>query len=328
MRIFFIILLAFLSPQILYPQSGYVNSEGSDDPLESVTENHTYSLITPVLLRHSYTTDSEKTNADNAQRFFDKPGVGFVSSVVIPGSGQIANRNWFRAGLYMALEAISIYMIVDYRNRGINGEKRYERFADDNWSVVRYAEWLVNYHDIHSISNPYLAQLRSMLEGMEPTFDPSKEWNQIDITILRNVEKHTPYFTTDQLNALHFSHLMPRYGSQQYYELISKYYQYQAGWRDYHDYHDQLGHTNGSFQQRYFIDRNGVYASPFFFHGGVLSKQFNSDFRRSRTFTHLLIANHFISAFDAYFTISLKQNRINATSTLIPGEQLVITYSF
>ncbi len=288
-------------------------------------KEHHYYVVTPVLLRdyHNYVNGNQSSEA-----WHEKPGLRFASSLILPGSGQASNRNWFRAGLYATIEAVSIYLIFDYRDRGVKGERAYERFADQNWSVVQYAEWLIQYHDVHSINNPYLSQLRSLMDNVEPSFDPSREWNQVDLNTLRNVERHTPYITTDQLDALNFSHVLPAYGSQQYYELISKYYQYQAGWRDYFSFHDDLGHTNGQYFERYLVDRNGLYASPFFFTGADMARQFNSDFRRSRIFTQLLIVNHFISAFDAYFTLSLKQNRLQATSTVIPGEQIVLRYNF
>lgn len=307
----------------LFSQSAGVHV--TDQQEKVIEPDQTYFIVTPILLRKS---DNFEANKGQHGSWHKKPGWRFASSLILPGSGQAANRNWFRAGLYTTLEAVSIYLFIDYRNRGINGERNYERFAENNWSVVQYAEWLIDYHEIHSIQNPFLSQLRSQMNGAEATFDPAKEWNQLDINVLRNVERNTPYMTTDQLDAFHFSHELPVYGSQQYYELIAKYYQYQAGWRDYSTFHDQLGHTNGLYFERFLIDRNGLYASTFFYKGADMSRQFNSDFRRSRIFTQLLIVNHFISAFDAYFTLSLKQNRLQATSTLIPGEQVVVRYAF
>lgn len=282
-------------------------------------------LVTPILLRSS-TGAQNHFNSENSS--FKKPGFLFVSSLVLPGSGQIVNGNPIRAGIYAALEIASIYMMVEYQKRGQRGERNYRSFADNNWSVVQYATWLIEYHDFHNIPNPYLSQLRSMLKGIESSFDTSIEWNQIDLMLLRSVERRTLYMTTDDLGANNFSHVLPAYGSQQYYELISKYYQYQAGWRDYHSFHDLLGHTGNQFSERYFVDRNGLYASPLFYQGVQMSRNFNDDFRTRRAFLSLLIVNHFISAFDAYFTISLKQNRLNVASTAIPGEQLIFTYRF
>ena len=249
------------------------------------------------------------------QTFTDKPGLAFLSSAILPGSAQAVNHSWIRSGLYMAVEAASIYFIIDYHNRGVRGEQRYEQFADNNWSVVQYANWLVDYHDYHGIDNPYLEDLRSHVDGADPAFNTDVDWNRIDIDLLRDVERYTPYLTPDNLSSSNFSHILPQYGSQQYYELIAKYFQYQAGWMDYN-------------MDQFFIDRNGSLASPLFFEGIRKAEQFNDDFRTSKNLIILLISNHIFSAFDAYFTFTLKQNRIQASSSAMPGRQLQLRYNF
>ena len=282
-------------------------------------------IVTPVLSRNNHLYQNFD---DSNYSFWDHSGANFFSSLILPGSAQVANRNWIRAGLFAAIEIVSIYMIVDFRNRGASGERKYEQFADENWSVVQYSQWLIDYHEIHGIQNPYLRDLENMIRGNEAAFNPDMDWNKVELSVLRDVERNTPYVTTDDLDASNFSHVLPDYGSQQYYELIAKYYQYQAGWRDYDDFHDTLGHTGNLFNERYLIDRNGAFASNMFYKGVDLAEQFNDDFRKSRHFTSLLIANHFLSAFDAYFTLKLKQNRVQATSSVLPGQQLIFRYSF
>jgi hypothetical protein len=257
-----------------------------------------------------------------------RPGLAFAASAVLPGLGQAANKNWVKTGIFLAIEATAIYAAVEYQNRGKRGERSYEQWADQNWSVVQYANWLVEYHDVHGINNPYIEQLRAQLNGATPAFNPDIDWQTVSLALLRNTERNTPYIVTDDLTANNFSHVLPDYGSQQYYELIAKYYQYQAGWRDYHDYHNSLGHTGDQFNQRFFIERNGEYASPLFWEGADRALQFNNDYRTGGTFRLLLIANHVFSAFDAYFTVKLKQNRLTATPSLLPGHQLSMMLRF
>lgn len=281
-------------------------------------------LITPLLLRPaSPVRESSLTNTVTS-----KPGLAFVSSAVIPGSAQAVNKNWIRAGLFAAIEATAIVLAIDYQKRGSRGERRYEFNADQNWSVVQYAQWLVEYHDIHNISNPYIEDLRNAVSGIDPAFDTDIDWAAVDLSLLRSTEQNTRYMTTDDQTANSFSHVLPAYGSQQYYELISKYFQYQAGWRDYHDYHDQLGHTGAERIQRYLFDRNGDYASPLFWQFAGDAERFNDLYRTGRKFKMLLITNHVVSAFDAYFTVKLKQSRIEATPGIAPGRQISMTVRF
>lgn len=285
-------------------------------------------MVAPLLGRSVTFQKNTAETTGFVDRIGEKPGLVFAASAIIPGLGQAVNRNWIKSGIFLAIEATAIYAAVEYQSRGKSGERSYERWADQNWSVVQYANWLVEYHDVHGISNPYIEQLRDQLNGVSPAFNPDIDWQAVSLALLRNTERNTPYIVTDDLTANNFSHVLPDYGSQQYYELISKYYQYQAGWRDYHDYHDSIGHTGNMFNQRYFIERNGDYASPLFWEGVDRALQFNSDYRTGRNFRLLLIGNHIFSAFDAYFTVKLKQNRLTATPRLLPGHQLSMKLRF
>lgn len=283
-----------------------------------------YQMVTPILMRQSSTLNYQDEYAiRNGSKF-----QSFFSSLIVPGSGQVKNRTWWKAGLFFAIEATSVYLFVDNRNNARVGERQYEKYANRNWSVVQYSNWLVEYHEANGLENPHIDELKRMIGNTEASFNVQSEWNEIDINVLRDVERNTPYITSDNNSTNNFSHTMPEYGSQQYYELISKYYQYQAGWRDYDEFHDNIGHTGSFYDERYIIDRGGSYASPFFYDGAMMADEFNSDYRKSNTFLSILIANHVLSAFDAYFTLKLKQNRLQATSSILPGKQLTVTYSF
>lgn len=282
-------------------------------------------LITPILQRGQHFVDQTTTLLSPFQ---NRPGFAFAGSAILPGFSQAANQNWLRAGLFFAIEITSLVVIADNTRRARQKESRYESWADRNWSVVQYSQWLVDYHQANGINNEYIDELRDQLDGIEPGFDPARDWPAISLQLLRSVERNSPFITTDDFTAKTFSHTLPDYGSQQYYELISKYYQYQAGWRDYHSYHDELGHTGNAFNERYKIERNGLYASPMFFEGVGRAEQFNDLYRRAGHLTSLLIINHIFSAFDAYFTVRLKQNRLKATPSLLPGRHVSMTYRF
>lgn len=276
-------------------------------------------LIQPILQQNQ----SGSTNETGIRRLFtEKPGLALLSSGLLPGSGQLVNKNWIRGGLYAALEAAAIYMVIEFDNRGDRGKRRYENYADQNWSVTQYAKWLVDYHDANGLDNSALENLRSMVQELEPAFDTDIDWNNIDIDILRSVERQTRFVTPDNLSNSNFSHILPGYGSQQYYELISKYYQFQAGWQDYYGYHE------ANSTSPYIISRDGSYASDMFFRGASLADDFNNDLRTSKNFTLILIANHVLSAFDSFFTFKLKQNRIQATTSMAPSRYIQLKVDF
>lgn len=307
-------------PAVIFSQPLISNLEphqqADQHPSVSITKSD---FIRPLLMR-----DQTSPAYDNSiqKLFTEKPGLALLSSGILPGSGQLVNKNWIRGGLYAALEVAAIYMVVEFDNRGDRGQRRYENFADQNWSVTQYAKWLVDYHDVNGLNNSALENLRSMVDGVEPAFDTDIDWNTIDIEILRAVERRSQFVTPDNLSNNTFSHILPAYGSQQYYELISKYYQFQAGWRDYYSFHE----TNSS--NPYIISGSGTYASDMFFRGASLADDFNNDLRTSKNFRLILIANHVLSAFDSFFTFKLKQNRIQATTSMAPGHYLQVKVGF
>ena len=254
--------------------------------------------------------------------FTEQPGLALLSSGVLPGSGQFVNKNWVRGSLYAALEVAALYMVIEFDNRGDRGQQRYETYADQNWSVTQYAKWLVDYHDVNNLDNPALEELKTMVADLDPAFDTSVDWNNIDIDILRAAERNARFVTPDALSNSTFSHILPGYGSQQYYELISKYYQFQAGWKNYYSYHE----TNDS--SPFLIARDGSYASSMFFRGALLADNFNNDLRTAKNFRIVLIANHLLSAFDSFFTFKLKQNRVQATTSMAPSRYLQLKINF
>ncbi|MDX1590681.1 MAG: hypothetical protein R3283_01885 [Balneolaceae bacterium] len=318
---------------ILVPQANAIQVLSDDShriPEPVITEAEPapqHLQLLPSILADSHSFESSPA-ANISKKINSSSGLSFAASAIIPGLGQAANGNWIKSGIFLAIEAVAIYGALEYRNRGRRGERNYENWADQNWSVVQYANWLVEYHDVHGITNPYIEALRQELNGVSAAFNPNVDWEIVTLTLLRNVERNTPFILTDDLTANNFSHVLPDYGSQQYYELISKYYQYQAGWRDYHNFHNSLGHTGDQYNQRYYIDRNGAYASPLFWEGVDRANMFNDSYRTSSNFRLLLIANHVFSAFDAYFTVRLKQNRLSATPSLIPGHQVRLKLRF
>jgi len=294
-----------------------VLSNTTEPHADEYMPDHT-DLITPIMMRVN--RDGAGFRPVNAMR--NKAGYALAGSAIIPGLSQAAHGNWFRAGLYLAVEVATLYTFIEYRNRGIRGERSYEGFSDQNWSVVQYANWIIDYHDANNLSNPQLEDLRNMMDGRNPAFETSADWNAVEINVLRATERSTPYITTDDQYASNFSHVLPSFGSQQYYELISKYYQYAAGWRDYYEFHDQDG-TNP-----YLIDRTGGKVSPLFWEGRDQAEKFNDNFRFSNNMLSLLILNHFVSAFDAYFTVRFRNRQIETSFGGTRASQFRLTYHF
>ncbi len=255
--------------------------------------------------------------------FRRKPGLAFLGSALIPGTGQAINKKWLRAGAFFLAEAALLTLHFTQLHEARKQQRQYRRFADDHWSVVGYARWLVNYHDNNNIANAHIDDLRSQIQGMSAAYDPDIDWKRVDLQLLREVEENTPFIYPDGTVSHNFSHLMPDYGSQQYYELISKYYQYGPGWRDFGT--NREGETLDSL---YRLNWDGSDMPYNFFRGAGLAQSFNDHFRFAGNMVSLLILNHVVSAFDAFLTVKINNNRLKAEAKLLRPNSFTLKYHF
>lgn len=259
----------------------------------------------------------------HAQR--TKPGVAFLSSAIVPGTAQAANGKWARAGIYLATEAFSIFYYINRTNTAKEQERRYQSYANSEWSVVAYAQWLVGYYDNNpAASNPQIEDLRTMVSGLTPDYtDTRNDWDRVNIGLLQSIERNTPLICGSCGNG-DFSHVLPAYGSQQYYELISKYYQFEAGWSDFHA--QNVAGNNPDYNYQY--DNTGKFASDFFLLGASRADRFNNNYRRAGNILNLLLINHVVSAFDALFTVKLKNAQLEPSANMMRADSFSLTLHF
>ncbi len=287
------------------------------------SESRTAQKVTPADLRLSpilpgprYITSADLGNSGWNSRFMHSlstnPGFAFLASAAIPGLGQAANRQWWKTALFVAVEATAIGVYIHRENLGRDGERYYEQYGNQNWSVVQYAQYIVMYHgDEHGKSFQQLltdegkslyANGEDPFGGIQPAFDVGVDWDIINIHALRQAERNSFYGT-----GFAFSHDLPDYGSQQYYELMSKYYQFGPGWREWNI--DEPG--------QFSID-DAIMPEQFWYHAQV-GFDFNNDLSVARNMLTLLVTNHFIAAFDAYFTQKLRAARMQPTASMEYG---------
>ena len=273
--------------------------------------------ISPALPgpRHVSFSDLDGGNSRNSgfmHTLATNPGYAFLASALVPGLGQAANRQWWKTALFVAVEAAAIGVYIHRENRGRDGERYYEQFGNQNWSVVAYAQYLVTNHgDEHGKS------FRDLLDddgeslyvegagpfgGIKPAFDTDIDWAIIDITQLRIAERNSFYAT-----GFAFSHDLPEYGSQQYYELMSKYFQFGPGWQEW--FVSEPGRFN--------VDA-GIMPEQFWYHAQI-GFDFNDDLSLARNMLTLIVTNHFVAAFDAFFTQKLRAARMQPTASMEYG---------
>ncbi|MDG5767342.1 DUF5683 domain-containing protein [Balneolales bacterium ANBcel1] len=266
--------------------------------------------------RHVSLRDSDNGwNSGFMASISNSPGYAFLASAALPGLGQAANRQWWKTAVFVTVEATAIGLYLHRRDRGRDGERYYESYGDEHWSVVKYAQYVVENHR-HEHGTDFEDLLNEGVEydpdlpwgGIEPAFDTDIDWAVIDREALNAAERRSLY-----ANGRPFSHTVEPYGGQQYYELMSKYYQFGPGWRQW-----ETGVHN--------IDEQRM-PEDFLYHAQI-GYDFNDDLNVARNMLTILLANHFIAAFDAYFTQQLRRARVQPTASMDYGVRPTIGFEY
>jgi hypothetical protein len=245
---------------IILLSSPVFSQENSESSIELTGSLYADSRI----ILHTYTQKNQTPMLDElpGQK---SPVLAGVLSAILPGAGQVYNEDWWIAGIFVAVEAALIVTAVTYDNKGDDQTAFFESYADDymnpehNWSVVRYAEWLVEY----KYNND-----QELLNKIVISNDLSRPpWERVNWTELNKAETG--------------SHKLPPHGDQQYYELIGKYHQYSGGWNDY---------TGGANNSQ--ISSNFIYYSQ---QRGIANDYYNT----ASTAIIGVYINHLLSAAEA-----------------------------
>lgn len=156
----------------------------------------------------------ESTNLLPNVRSKKNPMIAGLLSMILPGAGEFYNGDYVKAAIFLGIETAIITVALTYDKKGEDQTNVFEDFADENWSPVKYAEWLNNH-----------------IEGANIPINPNTSllpWERVNWDSINFYESK-------------FSHKLPKHGDQQYYELIGKYPQYSPGWNQFNpsepDYH-------------------------------------------------------------------------------------------
>ena len=263
------------------------------------------------------------------------PGLAFWSSALAPGSGQALQENWGRTAIFATAEIAAWVFYSKRQQLAIDNESAYEQYGNTYWSPVAYAQWLVDYSKANNLVNGYEA-LDAIVGGLIPTFgETTQDWGKITEEAVRAVEVRTRFIFNipEGCGSLRppscvarseFSHVLQDFGSQQYYELMSKYYQFQPGWQDFHEHRLAQG---ASHVYQYSWDASML--SQRFIEGRDRAEEFNNQYRDAGNVLKLLLINHMISAFDAYFSAKLRESKLQMqTGSVLSKRAIALVWQF
>ncbi len=243
-------------------------------------------------------------------------GAAFAMSAVVPGLGQAYNQHWGKAVVGFALEAAIITGAIVWKNQGNDLDSDYQAYAHAFWDPTKYAGWLNDYNTYlqtnfpeRNIDAPQVT-IPGQIDFQHPEAWTDMEWDVVldFFSQIQGVERKMFHLETQAA----FSHTLPDFSEQQYYELVGKYYQFAPGWEDYPAWRatDTGEYTLAIDPSMTGPNDTRPNVSPRFFEYAKDHAHANDVLRRASRVTTLLIATHFIAAIEAAVSAKLHNDRI------------------
>jgi hypothetical protein len=212
-------------------------------------------------------------------------------SFVVPGAGEVYADNYWKAAIFLAADVAFWALAASNNKKGNDQTAFFENYANQRWSAKKYAQFALD----HFVTDPAeRARYQSTLfkQGSTP-------WDQVNWNVLNEMEREI----SATAEGKYYSHTLPPYGEQQYFELIGKYQQFYQGWDD-----ADPGLT--SYDQ---IDaRLASGYSNLTYYAGERGKA-NDFYTRATTFVTIAVINHVLSAVDAAWTASTYNHNLHAS---------------
>ena len=208
-----------------------------------------------------------KQNVEQTSQKEKSIWIGGGLSLLVPGAGEFYAKSYVKAAIFLGVEVLCWSAYAYYNHKGNTKTEEFQNFADANWSMRQYGQWLVD----------------QQFEGYG-NIDP----NEQNLEILRSRINQCE-------EASGFSHQLPEPGTQQYYELIGKYQEYVAGWPD-----ARNGNVWLITKQNYY-----TYKTPMFNSYAESRQQANTYYNDGQTGAMIALLNHVLSAADAMWSVTI-----------------------
>lgn len=223
--------------------------------------------------------------------YHQNPFVNGFYSLVLPGAGQFQSERYTKAAIFLGAElAFIAYAVLSDKN-GDKKTAEFQKYAEAHWSAERYAQWIRMY----GVADYGPATSIDMDKVRQNDFAEINAWE-----------------SASGPNKIGFSHQLPRYGDQQYYELIGKYYQFKFGWDAYptdakgipqSDNRDYFNNFTADKQIKNYAAERGKANDYYYAASFALSA---------------LVINHALSAIDAFLSTKSFNQELSASLQLTP----------
>lgn len=300
-----------------------VASHSGPVPEDSTRWPHTATSVRSALLYG--TVSRAEAQAAPATESSRNVALAFGLSAAVPGLGQAYNRQWVKAAIGLAVEAALWTGYVVWREQGLAERDDYWAFAHAHWNPAKYASWLNDYKAFleqeynRVITTPDVV----VPAGIDAEFFANPDgWSASERQAVRRLFEQIRALEADNgvifpETGATFSHQLPFFAEQQYYELIGKYFQYAPGWDDYAAWREADGSFTGAINPEETDGAgNKIHVSDRFFAYADDHARANDLLRRSSRLSAFFIVNHVLAAFDAAISAKLHNNRIDTSMQL------------
>lgn len=204
-------------------------------------------------------------------------------SLVLPGAGEFYSESYLKSAVFLAAEAVLWVMAYKYDKKADRQTDFFQNYANAHWNVVKYVNFATGLAPGGAANYPGI-----IIPGTEG--DPP--WMRVNWAELNRMESDIAATAAGQ----YFSHMLPAYNSQQYYELIGKYPQFNEGWDD----------TSPPF-----VYGNQL-SSELLYYAGERGKA-NTDYTTASSYVTIVLLNHVVSAVDAVLTAGSYNRGLHAS---------------
>jgi hypothetical protein len=253
--------------------------------------------------RPIFESPDENTGTDQEK----SPWIAGLLSLAVPGSGEVYTKNYIKGAVFFAAEAVAWITVLNYDKKGDDQTQLFQNYANEHYSVVRYANWtLDNLGTLHP--SPAMPRTReeyhqAIYASIEPV-DPENSkppFSNVNWVALNGMEQD---IANGVLNG--YTHSLPYYSEQQYYELIGKYDQFSRGWDD--SNLDPSAPLDAADPSSQVIKSN----SKRFYEYSRMRAQANHYYDIAGTWMAVAVANHLLSALDAYWSATRYNSSLHA----------------
>ncbi len=233
-------------------------------------------------------------------------------SAIIPGAGEIYAESYLKGSIFFLADVALWGLAYHFDKKGDDQTDFFQGYADQHWNVVRYADFA----ETHFISSGSYAW---RIPGAPNDAPP---WQRVNWDELNRMERDIARTAAGQ----YYSHTLPRYGEQQYFELIGKYQQFYQGWDDANlnlvSYDEITAALTDDTMFKYYSAERG---------------KANDYYSNATTFVTIAVINHVLSAADAAWTAGRYNSALRANvglqsipigTTYVHNPSVMMKYSF